>query len=103
STGRGGEAAVIENVAAWLHSVVAVLRRVHYAFAGEAVQLAMIEDGLAVTENEIGISGDVAMAEVLTGRNARAVIAVAVFAGGEERVLRAEDTQVAEYGAVARD
>ena len=66
------------------------------------MQLAPVEDRHAVAENEIGIAFDVAVGEVLARRHAWAVVAVTIAAGGEQRILRAGDAEVAEDGAVAR-
>src|ERR1700735_145576 len=93
---------MVEDVAAirLLRSVPA-LRGVHHAARIDAVELAPVEDGHAVAEDEIGVAFDITVGEVLTRRHAGAVITVAVAAGGEQRVLGAGDAQVAEDGAVA--
>ena len=67
------------------------------------MQLAALEDGQAIAEDEVGIALDIAVGEVLARGFARTVIAIAISAGGEERVLRANYPQIAKNGAIRGD
>lgn len=67
---------------------------VHDALPGDSVQFAVVENRLAVTEDEIDIPGNVAVFEVLPRRQAWAIIAVTILARGEESILRSEQAKI---------
>src|SRR5450755_3259713 len=94
---------MVEYVSAGLFGGMFVLRCVHHASWRNSMQLTAIEDCLAVAEDEVHITGDVTVREILPRQNARTVIAVTVLAGGKKRILRAQYADIPEHAAVAGD
>src|ERR1700728_4941856 len=68
-----------------------------------AMNLAVIKDRFAVAEYEIDIALDIAVGKVLASRNAGLAIGSAVATASVERVLIAEEANVAEDGSVGSD
>src|ERR1700683_2549533 len=68
-----------------------------------AMNLAVIKDRFAVTENEIDIALDIAVGKVLASGNAGLAVGSAVATAGVERVLIAEKANVAEDGTIGSD
>src|ERR1700733_11791867 len=63
----------------------------------------MVKDGFAIAEDEVDIALDIAMGKVLAGGGAGLAVGSAVAAAGVERVLVAEEANVAEDGLVGSD
>src|SRR5580704_6245449 len=68
--GRGGQSAVVEYKSAVLGGIVLGLCGEEAFRVRGAVNFTVIEDGLAVAENEIDIALDVAVGKVLAGCDA---------------------------------
>lgn len=66
--GVGGEAAVVEDEGGLLvGEVLALRRKIATRSVQRAVNLAIIEDGVAIAVDEVDVAGDNAMREVATG------------------------------------
>ena len=99
----GGDAAAIEDVPASFFGVVPALRGDHDRRMSERVDLAAVEESQGIAEDEIHVAFDVALGEVLAGRFAGPLIALAPLAVRVQRVLIAEEADAAEDGAIAGD
>src|SRR6202050_3989166 len=100
--GIGGELAVVKEKAGVLLGIVLGLRGEVAAGVRGGVNLAVLEDGFAVAEDEVDVAGDVAIGEVLARGDAILRVVAAVRAE-IDRVLIAEQAVVVEDGAVAGD
>src|SRR5580698_572625 len=101
--GVGGKFAMVKHEAGVFIRIVLCLRSDEPAVVRGAVNFAVVEDGLAVAEDEIDIAGDIAIGKILPRWSAGLPIRRAVPAAGVDRVLVAEQSHVVEDGAVAGD
>ena len=101
--GIRGHFAMIEHVPTVLLRIVLALRGEHHRLVRDGVNLAVAEDGLGISENEVHVTFDVAIGEKLARRDTRSLFRLASFAAGKQRVLRAQNAHVAKHGAVAAD
>ena len=99
----GRDAAVVEHVAAFFAVIALALRGEHHSAVRERVDLAIFEKRQRVPEDEIDVAFDVAIREVLACRFAWSAVGLAAFAIRVQRVLEAEEADVAEDGAVGGD
>src|SRR5580658_556066 len=103
SAGGSGQRAVVEDKTAVLSRIMLRLSSNKTFEVRSAVNLAVIKNRFAVSEDEINVALDVAMRKVLSRRNARFAVGRAVAAAGVERVLVAEKTHIAEHGFIDSD
>ena len=90
-----GYTAVIKNIAACFLRIVLALGRQEYKLMRDGVNFTMFEHCFAIAENEIHIAFDVAVREILSGRNARSLFGGARLAPQVQRVLRSQHPDVA--------
>src|ERR1039457_6687429 len=99
----GSQLASVDHETRILIWIVLTLRCDKAPLMRRAVNLAVVENRLAVTEYEIDISGNVAIREILPCRNAVLSVWSTVSAAGIHRVLVAEQANIVEDCPVASD
>src|SRR5215831_15630345 len=91
---------MVEDVAAILPWIAFALGRNHDLLMVDGVNHAVVENGLGIAEDEIHVAFDVAILEILARRPTGSLVSLAGAAGGEQSVLCAEKTHVAEDSTV---
>src|ERR1700722_14841513 len=98
-----GQRAVVEDKAAIFGGIVFGLGGEKSFGVGSAVNLAVVKNGFAVPENEVDVALNVAVSKVLAGGGGGLAIGRANSAASVERVLVAEEANVAEDGLIGSD
>src|SRR5258708_31889889 len=93
--------AVIKNIAACLLRIMLALRRNHAFFVRDNMNQAVVEDRQGIAKDEIDISFNVTIAEILARRDTWAGVRFTRPGCGKQSVLCAQEANVAENGAVA--